>query len=177
MANHFSAEIVVKAFLSFIKNDENSKSEWDKYNLEPWTQYSSKTLFKILKENFDLTPACKGFCDDYGRSEYFNIDVIAYDDNAWKPPKIVIEIENLFRKIQYCTWKLVSINCEARILLTYYYSDSNSQHVANSFNQVVKELEPIKKDNEKASLLLLCADASKYSSNTPWDDIFQYQYL
>lgn len=84
--------------------------------------------------------------DPWGRSEYFTVDVTGYDYDSNLPPVLVAEHENVpFRaRIEYTTWKLVSIRSSFRVLVGYYRRvTSRSAHAirgADGFFEIVSKV-------------------------------------
>ncbi|MBD3345015.1 MAG: hypothetical protein GF401_08135 [Chitinivibrionales bacterium] len=164
---------IFQRFLNTLNTDNLSQICWNRNNLEPWTAYASEIFARILQDDFKLEAARKGHADKYGRYEYFNIDVIAYDDCCWKPPIIAIEIENYFSRIEYSAWKLFSVDCRFRLLLTYYYPKANSKYFAKNLADIKKKISPIADDNKRKPLLLIYGNGAANPRKQSWDKIFK----
>ena len=92
-----------------------------------WSEKVVKILVQTAKECFEgqgIEVVAKNSPDKkFHRSEYFNIDLIAYqnDPDNWRKPVLALEHENSQDEdwLAYCIWKLLSIDCDYRILFAY----------------------------------------------------------
>ena len=170
-------------FTNALAEDTAALPAWDPEKLADWTSVATKAadaataaVLECMAVGVGQT-AAKEAQDKYGRSEYFTLDGIGYDDASWAPPLVAVELENTSEKIEYCAWKLLCVRASVRVLVCFKktlgaYPGSTAEAVA----RVAKVL----KDHRGQRLFLVVgdADARVTSKDVPeWRSVFETRLL
>lgn len=70
----------------------------------------------------ELSCVCLSSEEEVENKEYLGIDVTWIDPSPWSAlPELIIELENDtgLWYLQYCSWKLMCVRCERKILICY----------------------------------------------------------
>jgi len=118
------AKQVIDAYFQFIA--EQGPTVFSDYTRDAlWTPWATRALLQAgLKAFPEGEAAARGHAgnNQWGRSEYMNLDVAICDPKTWAAPLFVAEHENAaFKaKVQYCAWKLLSVESRRRVLVAYW---------------------------------------------------------
>jgi hypothetical protein len=90
-----------------------------------WTPRATSALAHVGLKAFPASEVtAKGHAgqNQWGRSEYLNLDVTIGDPKTWGPPAFIAEHENAPSKaqVQYDTWKLLVVEAQRRVLVGYW---------------------------------------------------------
>lgn len=122
-----------------------------------WTPVATTALVRVGLQAFPQgNKGAKNHCDPYGRSEYLTLDVSITDPVTWGPPLFISEHEQFCgrAKVQYCAWKLLSVDAKQRVLVTYFGKGTDFATVGE-LEQAVRE---VCQDHPGKELLLIAAD-------------------
>lgn len=114
-----------QSFLSALVADDDAVATWSEWENDPWTKTITRCSAEATKAVLaelgvaEAQVAAKEHPDIYERSEYLTLDCLGYDNEDWGPPRVVVELENTAKKIQYCAWKLLCVEADLRVLVCY----------------------------------------------------------
>jgi hypothetical protein len=109
-----------------------------------WTPRATTALVHVGLKAFPAgEPAAKGYAgqNQWNRSEYLCLDVAVVDPQTWGAPLFVAEHENSRFKaqVQYCAWKLLSVEAQRRVLVAYWGEGTEFKHF-DALREAVKEV-------------------------------------
>lgn len=109
-----------------------------------WTPRATTALAHVGLAAFPSgDAAAKGHAgqNQWGRCEYMNLDVTICDPKTWSAPLFVAEHENSAFKaqVQYCAWKLLSVEAKRRVLVAYW-GEGTEFKTFDSMTEALKEV-------------------------------------
>jgi hypothetical protein len=152
------------------------KTDWTEAMTKVLVDATTVTLSSIAPNNWYVSG--KGHCNPYGRSEYFNLDVIGLDNESWVAPFVIIEHENDtdVAKIEHCAWKLMCIEAQLRVLVAYV--DQTGEYSAfPSPDKLAVRLRPIVEEHPGKELALIAGQLMSQVQNNDWSSVFSQPVL
>jgi hypothetical protein len=150
-----------------------------------WTNEILKILIESAKmcfKNQGVQVVAKGHRDEeFERSEYFNIDLIAYE-SGWEKPVLALEHENsqYLEWIKYCAWKLASLDCQYRILFCYFNPNTTRpKDYAQSMGDIKLGVKEVLKYQKGKHIFIIAGnyDEVAKASKNGWENVFQTAYV
>jgi len=114
----------------------------DYTNAALWTLRATTALVHVGLKTFPGEVTAKEHrLNPWNRSEYMTLDVAITDPNSWAPPLFIAEHENCANKerVQYDAWKLLSVESQRRILVTYWGRGTDFKNF-ETLNKAVREV-------------------------------------
>jgi hypothetical protein len=146
------------------------RAEWTRVMTEALARAAEATLSGMVSK---LLVTAKGRVNSYGRSEYFSLDLSASDDESWGSPLLIAEHENDRddEKLTYCTWKLLCVEAQLRILVAYV--DSERQWSSyRSDEELAERLRQILNAHPTKSLVLITGNLRIGVEDRDWRSVF-----
>lgn len=109
-----------------------------------WTPRATTALAHVGLKAFPAgEAAARGHAgrNQWGRCEYMGLDVAICDPKTWGAPLFIAEHENSVFKpqVQYCAWKLLSVEAKRRVLVAYW-GDGTEFKTFDALTDAVKEV-------------------------------------
>lgn len=135
-----------------------------------WTPEATRGLACLagtvgrLAGSTSVCVAAKNHQDCMGQSEYLTLDVCAWDKNRrWAPPLFVAEHESTSKQadVQYSAWKLLVVEANCRVLVTYYGCDTPFRTKA----LLRESVQEVCASNRGREIILISAEAVEAESD------------
>lgn len=147
-----NASTIFEAFIHRLGEHPRARKVWNKHWLtSEWTEVATTALADAVHDAMSAAGVAEPYVaskfKQHGtsRREFLTIDVTGFTWD-WKVPAVVIEHENTNWKIEYCAWKVLTVDCPTRIVVAYVSSDQNWQRYRKDYASLEGDLQKVLDD-------------------------------